>query len=43
MAQLLAASREALSAVNPIRLCVERHFVEPMKNCEKDLLKVSVG
>lgn len=39
----ISASREALSTINPIRRCIEGHFVEAIKSSRKDLIKVSLG
>lgn len=35
--------REALNTINPIRRCVEVHFVDPISKCQKELFKVSIG
>lgn len=43
MQKMISVSREALHTVNPIRQCTENHFVDAMRRCKKDLIKVSVG
>ena len=39
----IPASWEALNTINPIRQCVEIHFVDAMKKCKKELIKISLG
>ena len=39
----ISGSKQSLSTINPIRHCTEIHFVEPMKLCKKELLKLSIG
>ena len=40
----IQASQESLNTVNPIRLCIERNFIEPIRQCQKkELFKVIVG
>lgn len=43
MQTVISASKESLSTINPIRQCTEHHFVDAVKKCEKELLKIATG
>ena len=39
----VVSTRAAKEAINPIRECTEKHFVDAVKKSKKDLYKLGIG